>query len=70
MAGRADPQGVQVIDLPELVALVQAHWADRWERGRILHVHRNGLKLADGSYVHLRILVQQIPKPDDNRDNL
>jgi len=52
-----------VIDLPELVALVQQHWPDRWERGRILHVHRNALRLSDGTYIHLRIMVQQIPAP-------
>jgi hypothetical protein len=59
-----------VIDLPELLALIQAHWPDRWERGRILHVHRNGLKLANGSYVHLRILVQQIPTPSSEDDTM
>lgn len=60
-----------MIDLPELLELVKVHWADRWERGRILHVHRNAVRLADGKYVHLRVMVQQVPAPTaESRDNI
>lgn len=48
------------MDLDELVALIRAAWPDRLERGRVTHVHRNFLKLADGSTVHLRVLVQTV----------
>lgn len=52
------------LDLEELVTLIRRAWPERWARGRILHVHRNALKLNSGAIVHLRVLVQQIEEPD------
>ena len=52
------------IDLEELIAQIRAAWPDRYCRGRILHVHKNALKLPAGSVVHLRILIQAITPAD------
>ncbi len=55
-----------MIALAELLSLVSEHWPNRWERGRLLHVHRNAVKLSDGTYVHLRVMVQEVSPPADN----
>lgn len=47
--------------LPELLKLIEEAWPEKYERGLILHIHRNALTLADGSQVHLRVLVQRLP---------
>jgi len=48
------------MELPELVALITTAWKDRYERGRLLHVHKNAVTLQDGSVAHVRVLVQTI----------
>jgi hypothetical protein len=55
----------RLIELPELLALVEASWPEKYERGLILHIHRNALTLSDGSQVHLRVLVQRLPPSRD-----
>jgi hypothetical protein len=53
------------MDLDELVDLIRASWPEKYERGRVTHLHRNYLKLRDGSTVHLRLLVQTVePSPN------
>lgn len=51
------------MDLETLISLIREQWPARFERGRILHVHRNDLELEDGSRVHLRIMVQRVADP-------
>lgn len=52
------------IDLEELIAQIRAAWEVRYSRGRILHVHRNALRLSTGNTIHLRVMVQQIADND------
>lgn len=46
--------------LDDVLQLITDAWPDRFERGRVTHVHRNGLPLPDGSRVHLRVLIQTV----------
>ena len=52
------------IDLEELIRLVRDGWPHKYARGRLMHVHRNAIRLSSGALVHLRVLVQQIAEPD------
>ncbi len=56
------------IDLEELVSLVRDAWPNKYARGRLLHMHRNAVRLASGGIVHLRVSVQQIAEPDPTND--
>jgi len=56
-----------IIDLDELIRLVRASWPEKYERGRILHVHKNEVRLSSGAVVHLRVMVQQIVDPLQDR---
>ncbi len=49
-----------ILDLEELIRHIRSAWPNRYERGRILHVHRNAMKTDGGASIHLRIMVQQI----------
>lgn len=48
------------MELAELLALITDAWPRRYERGLVTHIHRNALTLADGSQVHLRVLIQRL----------
>ena len=54
----------EILSLDALVDLIQKSWPERYERGRILHVHRNGIRLPNGTMIHLRVMVQQIAQSD------
>lgn len=53
------------MQLAELLTLITNAWPDRFERGRVLHVHKNDLDLPDGSTIHLRVLVQRVSDPPE-----
>lgn len=48
------------MELDELIDLVRAAWPKRYQRGLVTHVHQNNLDLADGSQIHLRVLIQTL----------
>lgn len=48
------------MELEQLIDLIRATWPHRYTRGRVTHVHRNALELADGSKVHLRVMIQTL----------
>jgi len=52
------------VDLEELIDLIRRAWPEHYARGRILHVHRNGVPVKSGALVHLRVMVQQIADGD------
>lgn len=55
------------MELAELVALIETAWPTRFERGRVLHLHRNHLTLPNGQLIHLRVLVQTVTPADAGR---
>lgn len=67
------------ITLEEVIDIVSRSWPDRYSRGRVMHVHRNAIKVQGGALVHLRLLIQTIAEADpvyhpedkqeDNRPN-
>ena len=46
------------MDLETLLQLIRDYWPERYERGRILHVHKNDIRLPDGTTRHLRLMLQ------------
>lgn len=53
------------MDLQTLLTLITNAWPDRYERGRVTHVHKNALRLPDGSQIHLRVLIQTLEEPEE-----
>lgn len=53
-----------VLTLEDLIALIREHWPERYARGRILHVHRNAIRVPSGALIHLRLMVQRIADDD------
>ncbi len=56
--------------LDQLLALILESWPTRFERGRLTHIHRNHLQLDDGSYIHLRVLIQETEPPRQDGSNV
>lgn len=56
------------LDLEDLILLIRKAWPERYARGRILHVHRNAIRLGNGALVHLRVLVQQISEAEQEHN--
>lgn len=52
------------VGLEDLIQLLRDAWPARFERGRVLHVHRNALRLPNGNCVHIRLLVQTISEAE------
>lgn len=53
-------------DLETVLDLIRELWPHRYQRGIILHIHKNNLTLPDGSEIHLRVLVQTLRKDTDH----
>lgn len=53
-----------MIDREELLQIIRREWPAFYERGLISHLHRNHVVLADGTQIHLRVLVQQLRVED------
>ena len=61
-----------MIDLAELLTLIAHRWPDRYQRGRILHVHQNAVHTSAG-LCHLRVMVQRVgdeTQADDNHQEV
>ena len=46
--------------LPELISLIEISWEERFVRGCVLNLRKDAVLLADGSRVHLRVMVQRV----------
>ena len=53
-----------MIELEDLLQQIRAAWPSHWARGRILHIHQNAIRLADGSLIHLRVMVQELSEAE------